>query len=212
MLKVWGRATSSNVQKVMWAIAEMNLSHERVDVGGAFGGLDTPAYRAMNPNGLIPVIEDGGTVLWESNAIVRYLAGKYGAGGLSPADAGARAVADQWMDWVLTTLGPAFMQIFVSVIRTPPSKQDPKAIAAAAANTGRVLGILDARLAKSAYVAGPALTMGDLPLGPTLFRYFTLEIERPSLPNLEAYYTRLTEQPNFRKHVMVSYESLRAKD
>ncbi len=212
MLKVWGRATSSNVQKAMWAIGEIGLAHERIDVGGAFGGLDTAQFRAMNPNGLIPVIEDQGRFLWESNAILRYLAGRHGAGGLYPADPWTRALADQWMDWVLTTLNPAFGQIFVSLVRTPPSKQDPKAIAAAAAHTGQVLGILDRRLAASAFVAGPDLTMGDIAFGPILFRYFTLEIERPSLPQVEAYYARLTGRPAFRDHVMVSYDSLRARD
>ena len=212
MLKVWGRATSSNVQKVMWAVGELALPHERIDVGGAFGGVDTPEYRAMNPNGLIPVIEDRGRVIWESNAIVRYLAEQYGAGSLWPEDTGARAVADQWMDWVLTTLGPAFGQIFVSLIRTPPSKQDPKVIRAAAAHTGQVLSILDAHLAGTDYVTGPDLTMGDIAFGAILFRYFTLEIERPGLPSLEAYYGRLTQRPAFREHVMIPYDSLRAKD
>ena len=217
MLTVWGRANSSNVQKVMWAIAEMGLAHERIDLGGPFGGLDTPEFRARNPNGLIPVIEDpefedGGLVIWESHAIVRYLAGRHGQDGLWPADPGTCALADQWMDWFQTTLNPAFGPVFAGLVWTPPSRQDPAAIAAAAARTGKVLEILEARLAETPYVAGPDLTMGDIPYGPTLYRYFTLEIARPGLPNLEAYYRRLQERPAYRAHSMVSYESLRAKD
>lgn len=212
MLTVWGRASSSNVQKVMWAIAELGLAHERIDIGGAFGGLDTPEFRARNPNGRIPVIEDQGIVIWESHAIVRYLAGRYGQGGLWPADPGARALADQWMEWLQTTLNPAFHQVFAGLVWTPPSRQDPAAVAAAAERTGQVLEILEARLAGTPYVAGPALSMGDIPYGPILYRYFTLEIVRPGLPNLEAYYRRLQERPAYREHAMVSYESLRAKD
>ena len=212
MLTVWGRANSSNVQKVMWAIGELGLAHERIDLGGPFGGLDEPAFRAKNPNGLIPVLEDGGLTIWESHAIVRYLAGRYGRGGLCPADPGTRALADQWMEWFHTTLNPAFGPVFAGLVWTPPSKQDPEAVAAAAARTAKVLEILEARLGDVPFVAGEALTMGDIPYGPFLYRYFTLEISRPSLPSLEAYYRRLQERPAYRAHAMVSYESLRARD
>ncbi len=212
MLTVWGRATSSNVQKVMWTIGELGLEHRRIDAGGAYGGLDSPDYLAMNPNGKIPVIDDGGTLVWESNAIVRYLAGRYGAGTLGPKDPGARAAADQWMDWMLTTLYPDWIATFFGLVRTAPSKRDPQAIAASAARAAKHYGLLDAHLAQSAYVAGDNLTMADIPIGSTLYRYYNMEIERPRLANLEAYYARLTERPAYRDHVMISYESLRATD
>ena len=119
MLKVWGRATSSNVQKVMWLVGELELPHERVDVGGAFGGNDTPEFLAMNPNGLVPTVEDAGVVLWESHAIVRYLALKHAKGTICPDDLGARAMADRWMDWLVTTVNPNWGIMFGGLVRTP---------------------------------------------------------------------------------------------
>ena len=212
MLTVWGRTTSFNVQKVMWTIGELGLEHRRIEAGGAYGGLNSPEYLAMNPNGKIPVIDDSGVWVWESNAIVRYLAGRYGAGTLCPDNLGARAAADQWMDWMLTTLYPDWIATFYGMVRTPPSKRDPQALAASVALTAKHYGLLDAHLAQSAYVAGDRLTMGDIPIGSTLHRYFDMEIERPRLANLEAYYARLKERPAFRDHAMVSYESLRVTD
>lgn len=212
MLRIWGRTTSINVQKVMWAVAELGLAHERIDAGGVYGGLDRPAYRAMNPNGLVPTIDDDGAIVWESHAIVRYLAARYGVGSLCPEDWATRAVADQWMDWMITTLNPGLSAVFWALVRTSPSKQDADQIAAAAAQAARPYGLLDAHLAKRPFVAGDSLTMGDIAIGPTLFRYFTMEIERPPLANVEAYYARLQVRPAFRQHAMVSYESLRARD
>ncbi len=132
MLRVWGRTNSINVQKVMWAVGELGLAHERVDAGGEFGGLDTAAYGAMNPNRMIPVVDDGGTVVWESNAVVRYLAARYGAGGLWPEDPGARSLADRWMDWQLSTAQPAMGPVFINLVRTPPERRDHAAVAAGA--------------------------------------------------------------------------------
>lgn len=212
MLKIWGRKTSINVQKVMWVIGELGLKHERLDVGGAFGGLDTPAFTALSPHGLIPVLEDGDTVVWESNAVVRYLAGQYDDGGLSPSGPGPRAQADQWMDWHATTLYGSFISVFLGMVRTPPSQRNHAAIAEAATRTAGHYTRLDAALAKTPYIAGDRLTMGDIPVGATLYRYYTLDIQRPALPNLEAYYERLQTHPAYCEHVMVSYESLRVTD
>src|SRR6266849_7004952 len=131
MIKIWGRNTSVNVQKVMWAVGELELPHERIDVGGAFGKNKEPAYLAMNPNGLVPTLEEDGFLLWESNAIVRYLAAKYGAGSLEPAELRVRASASRWMDWQLTVCAPAIQPLFWALIRTPPEKRDPAAIDAA---------------------------------------------------------------------------------
>ncbi len=203
MLKIWGRNNSSNVQKVLWACAETGAKYERVDVGGSFGGNREPWYLALNPNGLIPTINDDGMVLWESNAIVRYLAARYGAGSLWPTDLKVRADADRWMDWQLTTVGPALGPIFFGLVRTPPAQRDLAAIEAARVKLAEILKILDQRLAKSRFVAGDSLTMGDIPLGIIAYRWFTLPIERPDLPHLAAWYNRLVERPAFKAHCML---------
>lgn len=201
MLKIWGRKTSANVQKVMWAIGELGLEHERLDIGGAFGRNDEPAYRAMNPNGLVPTLQDGEFILWESNAIVRYLAREYGAGKLEPADPYTRAHADQWMDWQATVLGPAISPAFRGLIRTPPEKRDAAAIAASQASTTDAMKILDARLAKTRFVAGDAFSMGDIPAGVMAYRFRQLVPERPALLHLERWYGELKKREAFRQHV-----------
>jgi glutathione S-transferase len=212
MLKIWGRATSSNVQKAMWAVGELAIPHERVDVGGKFGGLETPAYRAMNPNALVPTLQDGDLTVWESHAIVRYLAAQYGQGRLWPADAKARARSDKWMDWVPNTLGADSWTVFGGLIRTAPSKQNKPAIADGAKRLGEKYATADRELASKPFISGDSLTIGDIPLGTSLYRYFTLPIARPSLPNLEAYYARLAARPAYATHVMVSYDELRVSD
>jgi glutathione S-transferase len=209
MLKIWGRATSMNVQKAMWVVGELGIPHERIDMGGKHGGLDTPQYLAMNPNKLIPTVDDDGVIVWESGAVVRYLAARYGRGSLWADDPGERAQADRWMDWMQTTLMPAFFRVFVGLVRTPADKRDTKAIDAAAVEVGALYGIFDRALQGRNFIAGDRLTIGDIPVGCTLYRYFTLPIIRPSLPNLEAWYKRLQERPAYRQHVMVSYEDLR---
>ena len=157
MLKIWGRNTSSNVQKVMWAIGELGLAYERLDVGGAFGKNKEPAYLAMNPNGLVPTLEeDDGFLLWESNSIVRYLAAKHQSAVLEPKDIKTRALASKWMDWQLSVLAPAVTPIFWGLVRTPPEKRDPAAIAAGKSKTGDAVKMLDAQLGKTKYLAGDA--------------------------------------------------------
>lgn len=212
MLKIWGRRTSSNVQKVMWVVAELGLEHERLDVGGAFGGNDTPEYLAMNPNGLVPTVEDDGKVLWESNAIVRYLCAHYGLGTLCPEDLGERAQADRWMDWLLTTVAPNWGVMFLGLVRTPPSQRDMDHISAAVARLGKTYGILDRHLEGRDFIMGSKLSMADVPLGMSLYRYYELGVERPPLPNVDAWYKRLQGRPAYAEHVMVSFESLMAKD
>ena len=211
MLKIWGRDTSINVQKVLWLVAELNLAHERVDVGGAFGGLDTDEYLAMNPNRRIPTIEDDGVTLWESNAIIRYLAGKHASPDLWPADLAARAVLDQWMDWMQTTLYPEFISVFWAMVRTPKKERDMAAVEAATKRLAQHYEILDAQLAKQDFVGGAGLTVADIPLGALCYRYFGIDIERPVMPNVEAWYARLQEREPYRKVIMTSFESLRVK-
>lgn len=210
MLTIYGRANSFNVQKAMWLVGELGIAHNRLDVGGKFGGRDEPKFRAMNPHGWIPVIDDDGTIVWESNAIVRYLAARYGAStDWWPSDPGKRAKGDQWMDWASSTLNVGFMGVFLGFYRTPEAKRDWTKIKADLARAATHYGLLDRHLASRAYVAGDAPSIGDIPIGATLYRYFTLEIERPRLPNLEAYYKRLTARPAYARHVMVGYEDLK---
>jgi len=212
MLKLWGRNTSINVQKVLWVLGELDLAYDRIDVGGAFGGLDQPAFLALNPNGLIPVLEDGDAHIWESHAIIRYLAAKYDAGGLWPEDPADRAQADQWMEWHVTTLYPDFIATFLGLVRTPPSQRNMASIELAAKRAGWHYEKLEEHLEGRDFICGDSLTMGDIPLGATLYRYFTLEIERPDLPNIEAWYARLQERAAYRDGVMISYEGLRATE
>lgn len=203
MLRIWGRVNSVNVQKVMWAVAELGLAHERVDAGGSFGGLDTPAYGALNPNRKIPVIEDGGVVVWESNAIVRYLAARYGAGSLWPEDPARRAEADRWMDWQLSTLQPDIHPVFLGLIRTPEEQRDRPAILSAAERLGGSWQILDHHLAGRGFVAGDEPTMGDIPVGCLYWRYLHLAVPRPDLPNLERWHENLKLREGYRRHVML---------
>src|ERR1700724_3788694 len=128
-MKIWGRTTSSNVQKVMWASGEMGLRYERIDVGGPFGKNKEPPYLAMNPNGLVPTLEEeDGFLLWESNSIIRHLAAKHNSATLEPVDLKPRALASQWMDWQLSVMGPAITPVFWGLVRTPPEQRDEKAI------------------------------------------------------------------------------------
>jgi glutathione S-transferase len=203
MLKIWGRTNSINVQKVMWAVGELDLPHERVDAGGAFGGLDSDAYGALNTNRRIPTIEDDGLVVWESNACVRYLAARYGAGSLWPEDPAVRAAADMWMDWQQTTLLADMTIVFWGLVRTPEAERDYPAIEAAA---GRLAGLwrrLDDHLAGRAFVAGERFSMGDIPVGAACYRYCQLAIERPKLAAVETWYGRLQERAPYRAHVML---------
>lgn len=203
MLKVFGRTNSVNVQKVMWAVGELGLAHERTDAGGAFGGLDTADYGRLNPNRRIPVIDDGGVVVWESNAIVRYLAARYGEAGMWPKDPAQRAVADMWMDWAATTLIGDMTITFLQTIRTPEAQRDMPAVEAAAKRLGPLWQLLDDHLGDRRFIAGDALTMGDIPAGCFFYRYVNLPIERPSLPNLQLWYQNLKARDAYRAHVML---------
>lgn len=210
MLTIWGRASSVNVQKVLWAADELGLDYNRIDAGGKFGGLAEPAYLARNPNGVIPTIADAdGTVVWESNSIVRYLAGRYDpdGGGLWPADPVRRAEADRLMDWTLTTIGEPMRVLFWGFVRAPQSAV-PAEMAKAAEESGRLWARLDAWLGQDGrdFVAGDRLTMGDIPAACQLQRWLNFPIDRPRLPHLEAWHARLTERPGYRQWVMVAME------
>ena len=201
-MKIWGRTTSSNVQKVMWAIGEMRLAHERIDIGGPFGMNKEPAYLAMNPNGLVPTLEeDDGFLLWESNSIVRYLAAKHQAAVLEPQDLKTRALASKWMDWQLSVLGPAITPVFWGLVRTPADKRDPAAIAAGKEKTAAAVRMLDAQLGKTKFLAGDAFSYGDIPCGIMVRRYRDLVPERPEFKNVERWYAAIAARPAFDEHV-----------
>jgi glutathione S-transferase len=203
MLKIWGRNNSVNVQKAMWAIGELGLQCERIDVGGAFGKTKEPPYLTMNPNALVPTLEEeDGFTLWESNSIVRHLASKHDkAGILEPKDAKARALASQWMDWQLSIVGPAITPAFWGLIRTPPEKRDMAVIDAAKKRTIEVMATLDTQLAKTPYVAGDAFSYGDIPVGTMCYRFVQLIPERPSMPHLDRWYAVISARQAFKDHV-----------
>ncbi|MGH1415923.1 MAG: glutathione S-transferase family protein [Pelagimonas sp.] len=210
MMTVWGRATSSNVQAVMWCAAELGLEVDRRNVGEGFGGLDTPDFLAMNPNGLIPVLQDGDVTLFESAAIIRHLARVYGSATFWPKAAAELAEVDQWAEWAKQMLANRFTgPIFWRVVRTPLAHRDHRAIQHAVAQFETALAVAENRLNATDWLAGPVMTPGDIHLGHVLFRYFDIDITRADFPALRDYYDRLTQRPAYQETVMLSYESLR---
>ncbi len=206
---IHGRKTSSNVQTVMWAVAELGLKFERFDVGGAFGGTDTPEYLAMNPMGLVPTLQDGSITLFESCAITRYLGARYGNEAFWPSDLTRRADLDQWAEWAKGTLSRSVIyEIFWTLVRTPKADRDMNTFAVSVSNVGRLMKLLDKRLAGKNFLAGKHLSFADIIVGHLLYRYYTLDFARVPTPNLDAYYNRLTERPAYADHVMVDYSSL----
>ncbi len=203
MIKIWGRNTSSNVQKAMWAVGELGLEHTRLDVGGAFGKTKEAPYLAMNPNALVPTLEEeDGFTLWESNSITRYLASKHDkAGVIEPKDLKQRGLAHQWMDWQLSVVGPAITPAFWGLIRTPEDKRDHAAIKTSQEKTTEAMKMLDAQLAKTEYVAGPAFSYGDIPVGVMAYRYRQLVPGRPATPHLERWFAAISKREAFHDHV-----------
>ena len=204
MLKIWGRNTSSNVQKVIWALAEMKLPFERIDVGGAFGRTKDAFYLAMNPNSLVPTLEEeDGFTMWESNSIVRYLAAKHQNRTLEPADLKIRARAQMWMDWQLSVMAPSITPVFWGLIRTPPEKRDPNAIE----ETTRAWRMIEAKLNHHDFIAGTDFSLCDIPWGVHAHRWFGMDYQgltRPEMPAVRAWYDRLCQRPAYRQHVMAT--------
>lgn len=202
-VKIWARRSSSSAQKVFWTLAELDVPHLQIDAGRSFGVTDTPEYLAKNPNGLIPTLEeDDGFVLWESHAIVRYLAAKHGSGSFWPEDFRRRADADRWMDWATTTATPAINPIFVRLILKPAPAPPAAELHAMIARTQAPLALLSEVVMRHDYVAGDHLTAGDIPIGMMLNRWFSLPIDRPEYPALDAYYARLKTRPAYVRHVV----------
>lgn len=203
MLKIWGRNNSVNVQKVLWCCEELGQQYQRLDAGGSFGVVNTPQYRALNPNGLVPTVEDGPFVLWESNTIVRYLTAKHSVGKLWPEDLKVRAEADKWMDWQVAMFWPTFRPLFWNLVRTPIDQRDEQAIEESRLKTAEVLGYLDAHLKNRAFVAGDELTMGDIPMGCAIWRWMALPIERPAAANVQRWFEALRERAPYKSVVML---------
>jgi glutathione S-transferase len=193
MFKVWGRLSSINVRKVVLAARWMNLEFERVDAGREYGIVRTPKYLARNPNGLVPMLEDGDFQLWESNVIVRYLCAQHSLG-LYPSDLRTRFDAERWMDWQQTTLNPAGREAFVQLIRTPADKRDANAIAKSVAETEHLLDVLDQHLSQRPFMAGAAFTMADIPIACEMHRWLGLPFEHPARPHLERWYQNILGQ------------------
>jgi len=212
MLKVWGRRSSFNVQKVLWLVGELGLEHEHIPAGGGFGRLDEPAFRAMNPHGRVPVIEDGDATLWESQTILRYLAAKYGQGKFWSADPAERGRIEGWMDWSATSLQPDFLNgVFWGYYRTPEAQRDWPAIDKSLARCTEYFQLLDGILSSQPFLAGDQLSLADIPAGTSLYRYFELDIEHPDLPSVRAWYQRLQQRPAYREHVMIPFTELRGR-
>ena len=212
MLTVWGRRNAFNVQKVMWLVDELALAHRHVPAGGRFGVLDTPAFLAMNPHGRIPVIDDDGTVVWESHSILRYLAARYGRPGFWRDDPAEQSRADRWMDWAQTTLQPAFLNgVFRDYYRTPPGQRDTVRVEQSIAQCAQYFRVLDTVLAGQPFLAGDAITLADIAAGTHLYRYFELDIARPDVPHVVAWYERLKARPAYRTNVMIPFDDLRGK-
>ncbi|MCQ3000745.1 glutathione S-transferase family protein [Pseudomonas syringae] len=210
MLQVWGRRSSFNVQKVMWLIGELDLPHQHIPAGGAFGLKDTPEFLAMNPHGRVPVIRDSdGTVVWESHSILRYLAARYGGPEFWSDDPARRSQIDRWMDWSQTTLQPEFLTgVFWGFYRTPEAQRDVKAIERNVALCAQYFQLLNQVLSEQDFLAGQHLTLADIPAGTYLYRYFNLDIPRSDIPHVEAWYRRLQMSPAYRQHVMIPFDDL----
>lgn len=212
-LKVWGRRSGFNVQKVLWLIGELQLDHEHIPAGGTISKLDTPEFLALNPNGKIPVIDDDGKIVWESHSILRYLAARYakaqGQARFWSDDAGERSDSDRWLDWFQTALQPAFLDgIFIAFYRTPEAKRDWNVINKGIARTTQLLQLLEKQLEGKAFINGDVLSLADIAVGTVLYRYFNLDIQRAELPKVAAYYARLSARPAYQQHVQIPFDEL----
>jgi glutathione S-transferase len=204
MLKIWGRASSSNVQKVLWCCAELDLPFDRVDHGGPFGGNRDPEYLRLNPNGLVPTVIDGDLVMWESNTICRYLAATCSGEHLYPQDPAARTHVERWMDWQLSVVGGPMGQLLFGLIRSKPEAFDHAAIEAARRRALAAWMIVDDAVADRPFLAGAGLSLAEIVLGTQIYRWFNFPIERPEMPNLRAWYGRMAERRGFKQHIQVA--------
>ncbi|WP_445494159.1 glutathione S-transferase family protein [Photorhabdus sp. SF281] len=203
MLTVWGRKNSSNVKKVLWCLKELNVPYNQIDVGGKFSKLDDPQYLKMNPNGQIPCLQEDDFILWESNAIVRYLAAKFGEQVLYPQDLQERANADKWMDWVGSHLFPCIKQLVLGFIRTPEAERDQKQIEQTLTDIARLMKVVDNTLAEQEFLSGDKFGIADIAFGPMIYPWLNIPIQRPSRPNIERWYQLMAVRPAFKEIVMI---------
>lgn len=203
MLTVWGRTNSINVQKVLWCCEELAIPYRRIDAGANFGMNKTASYLALNPNGLVPLIEDDGFYLWESNVIVRYLSTKHGGGLLCPTDIRARFDGERWMDWQATVLWPVLRTVFLTLVRTPEPERNLTALKDAQDQCAQAMTILNAQLAGRTFVGGDRFSMADIPAGVSAHRWYALIMSRPELPHLRRWYDLLATRAPFQKAVML---------
>jgi glutathione S-transferase len=208
MLKIWGRRTSSNVQKLLWFCGEVGIPYERVDAGLTFGVTKTPEYLAMNPNALIPTIEDDGFVLWESNTILRYLASKHRQMSWYPQDLKHRAEVEKWMDWANSSLGAAITPIMWQLFRIAPDLRDSKLLLSSAEKSTAMIDILEAHFEKNTYAAGTYPTLADIPMAIQAYRWSNMpwaqfNYQAPARPKVQAWLDRLAERQVFREVVMI---------
>ncbi len=195
----------------MWCVGELGLEYQRHDLGHRFGGLDSDAFQALNPNQTIPVLQDGDDPpLWETGAILRYLAAQYGEDAFWPSEPTRRAQIDKWAEWAKLNVAMAFtVPVFWQVVRTAAEHQDEFKIRHAISNLETKLEIANTQLADTYYLADNAFTLADIQLGHILYRYYDIQIDRASLPHLRRYYDALTQRPAFQRHVMIDYDELR---
>lgn len=211
MITFYGRKSSDNVQKTLWMLLETGRPHEHIELGGKFGGLDEPDFLKLNPHGRVPVLVDGDVVVWESTAIIRYLAAAYCSGSFWPEDVAVRAMTDKWMDWAQTRLYPEANRLFWRLIRTPDADQNAEKIAAGTQLLNTYMDKLNTQLSGKTYLCGETLTMADIVAGSTLYRYFEMQIERPQLGNVERFYETLEKRVAYRQAVMVPFDDLRGR-
>jgi glutathione S-transferase len=202
MITVWGRANSTNVIKVLWLCEELNLRFSRKDVGGSFGGLQTPEFLALNPHGVIPVIEDSGTVVWESHSILRFLAQKYGSGSHYPVEPAARSQVERWLDWHVSTLAPVLNPTFVALYRTPVEQRDQAALKNLIERLTATMARLDAQLSAQPFIAGASFSIADVAFGNSVWRWFAFPFEKTKLPHLEQWQARVFDRPGYQKYVV----------
>jgi len=207
MPRLWGRASSLNVQKVMWTLAELGIDHARIDAGGRYGKLDDAEFGRLNPTRRIPVWEDGSLVLWESNAIVRHLATTAPKGPIAHG-----VIADQWMEFASTTAQPPLLGAFYQTVRLPRAQRSQAVLDQHMVSLNHAMDVLDARLTGTDFVNGISLSTADIALGTLMYRYYDMDLPRTKRPGLQAWYRRLTERPAYAATVMTSYEELRAPE
>jgi len=200
MMIIYGRANSSNVRKVLWLAGELGLPVDRRDYGRGYAPTDSPEFRALNPNAKVPVMDEDGFILWESHAMLRYLAARHGPTWY-PADLRARAIVDQWLDWMVIEFQEPVRKLFFSLHVNPGS--NPEQVPQAEAEAARAANILEGQLqATGAYIAGPAPTIADCSIGMMVHRWYTLDVQRPDVPAVSAYYERLKTRPAYQGPIL----------